>query len=64
MNKGKLTSRDKVLNYLRRSKKKQTYKEVAIAALHNPKAAMAVGQICKSLGKEFGKSFTKKVKAA
>lgn len=61
----KMSSADKVLNYLRRTKKrKQSYKEVAIAALKNPKAAMAVGQILKKIGREHGKALTRKVKAA
>lgn len=58
----KVSKADKVLNYLRSSRRKDfTYGELADKF---DSAPMAIGQIMKSIGKKHGKAITRKVKAA
>jgi len=51
----------KILDFLKRSKTDHTYGELAKKF---KSSGMAVGQICKSLGNQGFKKYTKKVKAA
>ena len=58
----RVSKADKVLAYLKKSRKKDfTYGELAEKFNSAP---MAIGQIMKAIGKRHGKAITRKVKAA